>query len=302
MKKISRNWVLYLFLLPALAYILIFNYGPMYGVLIAFKNFKPIKGIWGSPFTSAYGMAHFIRFFNLDVFWTLLRNTLSLSIYSLLAGFPLPIILALLLNSGKYKRLTKTTQLITYAPHFISTVVMVGMLNVIFSPRMGIISQLVNKLGMMDGPLMVLASEGSFPHLYVLSGVWQNIGWGSIIYLAALSSVPQELHEAAIVDGATRFQRILKIDIPTIMPTMVIQLILNCGHILGVGFEKAFLMQNSLNIGTSEIISTYVYKLGVVNAQYSFSAAVGLFNSVVNFIMLLLVNRAAKAFNETSLF
>ena len=300
--KIKKNWVLYLFVLPALIYLIIFKYIPMYGVLIAFKNFKPIKGIFGSPFTDHFGLAHFIRFFNLDIFWSLIKNTLVLSLYSLLAGFPLPIVLALLINSASTKRLAKTTQMITYAPHFISTVVMVGILNLIFSPQLGIASLLLNALGIIDGPLMVLASNSSFAHLYVWSGVWQGLGWGSIIYIASLSAVPVELHEAAIVDGATRFQRVLKIDLPTILPTMVIQLILNCGNILSVGFEKVYLMQNSLNIDSSEIISTYVYKMGLQKAQYSFSSAVGLFNAVINLIMLLTVNRAARALTQTSLF
>ncbi len=299
---IKKNWLLYLFVLPALTYIIIFNYAPMYGILIAFKDFKPNLGIIGSPFTDQFGMAHFMRFFSLDMFWTLLGNTLTLSLYSLLAGFPLPIILALLLNSTRNKKLSRTTQLVTYIPHFISTVVMVGMINVIFSPNMGIVSQIIKFLTNSDEPLMWLANESAFPHMYVWTGVWQSIGWGSIIYLAALAGVSPELHEAAIIDGATRFQRIIKIDLPTIQPIIVIQLILNCGGILNVGFEKAFLMQNALNIGASQVISTYVYEMGLLNAQFSFSTAVGLFNSVINFIMLIIVNKAARKLTDSSLF
>lgn len=302
LNRIARNWVLYLFLAPAVTYIILFNYVPMYGVLIAFKDFKPSMGILGSPWSQSNGLHHFIRFFSLPKFWLILRNTLTLSLYSLVAGFPLPIALALLLNSTKNAKLKKTTQLITYAPHFISVVIIVGMINILFAPSAGIFSHILNTLGIIDGTLNVLLSNAAFPHLYVWTGVWQGIGWSSIIYIASLSGVSAEMHEAAIVDGATRFQRILKIDLPAIMPTMVIQLILSCGGIMSVGFEKAFLMQNSMNLEASEIISTYVYKMGLVNGEFSFSAAVGLFNSVINLILLLLVNRAARALSDTSLF
>lgn len=297
--KVKENASLYLLVLPALIYVLLFEYGPLYGILIAFENFKPVRGIWGSDWVGLY---HFERFFKLDMFWTLIRNTVTVSLYSLLAGFPMPIILALALNSAGSKRLKNIVQTITYAPHFISTVVLVGMLNVFLAPRLGIVSQLLNLLGITSGPLMLLSEPGSFPHLYVWSGVWQGMGWGSIIYLAALSGVDPALHEAAVVDGANKFQRIWHVDLPSILPTIVTLLILNCGGILSVGFEKAFLMQNALNLETSEVISTYVYKVGLLQSQYSFSAAVGLFNSIVNLILLLTVNKTAKKLGQSGIF
>ncbi|TXK85314.1 sugar ABC transporter permease [Paenibacillus sp. N3.4] len=297
--KVKENLGLYVLVLPALIYVLLFEYVPLYGVLIAFENFKPVKGILGSEWVGLY---HFERFFKLDMFWTLIKNTLSLSLYSLLAGFPIPIILALALNSANSKRLKNIVQTVTYAPHFISTVILVGMLNVFLAPRLGIVSQFLNFIGLTSGPLMILSDPGFFGHLYVWSGVWQGMGWGSIIYLAALSGVDTSLHEAAIVDGANKFQRAFYIDLPSIMPTIVTLLILNCGGMLGVGFEKAFLMQNALNLGASEVISTYVYKVGLLQSQYSFSAAVGLFNSVVNLLLLLSVNKLAKKLGQSGIF
>ncbi|WP_240419097.1 ABC transporter permease [Paenibacillus periandrae] len=297
--KVRENIGLYVLVLPALIYVLVFEYVPLYGILIAFENFKPVKGIWGSEWVGLY---HFERLFKLDMFWTLIKNTLSLSLYSLLAGFPIPIVLALALNSANSKRLKSIVQTVTYAPHFISTVVLVGMLNVFLAPRLGIVSQFLNFLGLTHGPLMILSDPEFFGHLYVWSGVWQGMGWGSIIYLAALSGVDTSLHEASIVDGANKFQRAFYIDLPSIMPTIVTLLILNCGGMLGVGFEKAFLMQNALNLGASEVISTYVYKVGLLQSQYSFSAAVGLFNSVVNLLLLLTVNKLAKKLGQSGIF
>lgn len=297
--KVKENIGLYFLVLPALIYVILFDYVPLYGVLIAFENFKPIKGIWGSEWV---GLDQFERFFKLDLFWVLIKNTLSLSVYSLIAGFPIPIILALALNSAMSKKFKQVVQTVTYAPHFISTVILVGMLNVFFSPRLGIISQLLNAVGIIDGPLMTLTNPNAFSHLYVWSGIWQGMGWGSIIYLAALSGVDPSLHEAATVDGANKFQRAWYIDLPSILPTIVTLLILSCGGILGVGFEKAFLMQNSLNLGKSEVISTYVYKIGLLQSQFSFSAAVGLFNSVINLILLLTVNKIAKKLGQSGIF
>jgi putative aldouronate transport system permease protein len=297
--KVRENIGLYVLVLPALIYVLVFEYVPLYGILIAFENFKPVKGIWGSEWVGLY---HFERLFKLDMFWTLIKNTLSLSLYSLLAGFPIPIVLALALNSANSKRLKSIVQTVTYAPHFISTVVLVGMLNVFLAPRLGIVSQFLNFLGLTNGPLMILSDPEFFGHLYVWSGVWQGMGWGSIIYLAALSGVDTSLHEASIVDGANKFQRAFYIDLPSIMPTIVTLLILNCGGMLGVGFEKAFLMQNALNLGASEVISTYVYKVGLLQSQYSFSAAVGRFNSVVNLLLLLSVNKLAKKLGQSGIF
>ncbi len=297
--RIRQHGGFYLLLVPSLILLIVFTYVPMYGVVIAFKNFKPIDGIWGSQWV---GFAQFERFFSQAAFWDILKNTLVLSVYSLLAGFPMPIILALALNSCAFKRFGKAVQLITYAPHFISTVVFVGILNIFFAPTMGIVQQFLELLGMADGPLRVLMDGGAFSHLYVWSGVWQGMGWGSIIYLAALSGVDPSLHEASVVDGANKLQRIWYIDLPCIVPTIVTLLILNCGNILNVGFEKVYLMQNSMNLSSSEIISTYVYKMGLLNSQYSYSTAIGLFNSVINMILLLTVDRISKRMGQDGLF
>jgi len=294
--RLIRSWQLYVLLLPALVYIVIFQYGPMYGVQIAFKNFNPYDGIFGSPWV---GFRHFTRFINSPSFWRLINNTVMLSLYQLLAGFPFPILLALGMNMVRSKRFNKTVQLVTYAPHFISTVVIVGMLNVFFSRNFGLVNHFLEWAGL--NRVFFLGDAGVFRHLYIWSNVWQRTGWGSIIYLAALSSIDPTLHEAAVVDGATTRQRVWHIDIPGIMPTIAILLILNVGQLMQVGFEKAFLMQNALNLDRSEIIATYVYKVGLLQAQYSFSAAVGLFNAVINFLLLVIVNRAAKMLGQSGL-
>ena len=296
--RIWQNRELYLFLLPAVVLLIVFNYLPMYGITIAFKDFKPHLGIWDSPWA---GLKYFDRFFSMPMFTVILKNTVMLSLYMLIAAFPLPIILALALNSSPSQRLKKIVQTVTYAPHFISIVVIVGMINIFFSPSMGIIRNLLNMAGLIDGNINVLMNAASFPHLYVWSGVWQNLGWSSIIYLSALSAVDPSLHEAAIMDGATKFQRVLRIDLPMILPTIVILLILESGTIMNVGFEKVFLMQNSFNLSTSEVINTYVYKIGIREAQYSLSSAIGLFNSGINFIMILLVNYISRRLGQESL-
>jgi len=296
MKKILRNYELYLFILPALLYFLILHYGPMYGIQIAFKNFMPTKGIWGSPWV---GMKHFNNFFNSYYFSVLIKNTIGISVYSLVAGFPVPILLALMLNEVKGIRFKKLVQNVTYAPHFISTVVMAGMVVSFLSPSNGIVNEVIKALG--GEPISFMTNSSMFKNIYVWSGVWQGAGWGSIIYLATLAGIDPQLHEAAIVDGATRLQRIWYINIPGITPTMIIMLIMNCGSIMNVGFEKIFLLQNALNMEASDVISTYVYRIGLLNAQYSFSAAVGLFNSVINFALLIIVNTISKRVSETSL-
>jgi len=295
-KRIAVNYELYIFLLPTLIYFAIFHYAPMYGLQLAFKKFIAIEGIWNSPWV---GFEHFKRFFNTYHFWTVIRNTLLLSLYQLVAGIPIPIILALLLNQLKYKRYKRIVQTATYAPHFISTVVMVGMLFVFLSPRSGIINYFIELIG--GERINFMARPEWFRTLYVLSEIWQRAGWGSIIYLAALSAIDPSLHEAAIVDGASKLQRIRHVDIPGIIPTAVILLILNMGRVMKVGFQKTFLMQTALNLETSEIIATYIYKVGLLNAQYSFSTAVGLFNSVINLILILTVNKIARSIGETSL-
>ncbi|GGD82894.1 ABC transporter permease [Paenibacillus nasutitermitis] len=295
-RSLKKNWDLYMLLLPVVAYYFIFHYIPMYGVQIAFKEFIASKGITGSPWV---GFAHFQRFFDSYYFWRLIRNTLGIGIYELIVGFPVPIILALLINEVKAKWFKKTIQTVTYAPHFLSTVVLVGMLMIFLSPKHGIVNLFMGWLG---GDSISFLTEASwFKTIYVFSGVWQQMGWSSIIYLAALTGIDPQLHEAAKVDGASRLARIWHINLPGILPTIVILLIMNVGSILGVGFEKVFLMQNSLNMESSDVISTYVYRSGILEAQYSFSAAVGLFNSVVNFIMLVTVNYIARKAGETSL-
>lgn len=299
-KKIIRNLVkdyqLYLFLLPGIIYFIIFNYIPMYGIQIAFREFVDIKGIWGSPWV---GLEHFRRFLTSYQFWRLLKNTLGISIYSLVAGFPMPIILALMLNQTVNKRFKKLVQTVTYAPHFISVVVLVGMMQMFLSPRNGFINIIIQAFG--GQPIVFLAKAEWYKTIYVFSGIWQGTGWGSIIYLAALAGINTELYEAAKVDGASKLQIIRHIDIPGIIPTAVILLILNLGRIMSVGFQKAFLLQNNMNLKSSEIISTYVYKVGIIEAQYSYSAAIGLFNTIINIILLVAVNKIAKKLTETSL-
>lgn len=297
-RRMLSQWELYLFVLPVLIYLAIFSYGPMYGVIIAFKDFKPFKGYLGSDWV---GMKHFIRLFGLRKFPIVVGNTVVLSVYSLLAGFPLPILLALTLNSCSGNRFKRTVQTITYAPHFISTVVLVGMILIFFSPSTGIVRNTLVNMGAMTGYLNILNSPSAFKHIYVWSGVWKSLGWSSIIYLGALSGVDPSLHEAAIVDGATKVQRILHIDVPSILPTIIILLIMNMGSVMSVGFEKVFLMQNSMNLEASEVLSTYVYKLGIKEGQYSFATAVNLFNSGINFVMLYVVNAISRRVSETSL-
>ena len=299
-KKYMPYWRLYVFLLLPVVYFIIFQYWPMFGLQIAFKKFSITKGIWGSPWV---GMKYFTKFFNAYQFWNVLTNTLTLSFYSLLASFPFPIIFALVLNTLENARVKKTVQTITYIPHFISVVVMVGMMMQIFHPMIGLYGKFMKAVtGEMPGDLF--ASPGAFPHLYVWSGVWQNFGYNSIIYIAALTNVPTELHEAAEVDGASRFQRVLHIDFPALLPTITIMLILRMGHIMGIGFEKTYLMQNSLTLSRSEIISTFVYKKGLGSGSsndYSYSTAIGMFNSVVNLFLITSVNAISRRVSENSL-
>jgi putative aldouronate transport system permease protein len=295
---VVRDYQLYLILLPPLIFIFIFNYMPMYGAQIAFKNFRAVDGIWGSPWA---GFKHFTRFFTSPSFFKVLKNTFSLSLYSLAAGFPFPVILALSLNALRNLRLKKTIQTFSYMPHFISMTVMVGMILQFLSPRQGIVNRLMGAVGIASVSFMT--KPEFFRSVYVWTGIWQNIGWGSIIYLAALSAINPELHEAALADGANRLQRIRHIDIPGILPTATILLILSAGQLINVGFEKVFLMQNDLNLSVSEVIQTFVYKIGIASAMpnYSYSTAVGLFNSVISLALVAGVNLFARKFSETSL-
>lgn len=296
LRMAKKNWQLYLIILPSLVYLIIFKYVPMAGVQIAFKNYMVTKGIWGSDWI---GFKHFVDFFHLPIFWRVIKNTSLLSLYSLLIGFPAPIILALALNELKNGIFKRTVQLVTFAPYFISTVIMVSIIMLFLSPQLGFVNLLADKFGFPAENIM--SKPEYFKTVYVLSDVWQFTGYASVIYIAALAGVDPHLYEAAKVDGASRFQRMIHIDLPSLMPTAVILLILNAGQIMNVGFEKVYLMQNAINVGASEVISTYVYKMGLVGANFSFSAAVGLFNSIVNLLLLIVVNYVARKNSETSL-
>lgn len=294
--RIFRNWQLYLLIAPVVAYFIVFKYVPLYGIQIAFKDFFANKGIWDSPWV---GFDHFDRFFHSYYFERLIKNTLGLGLYSLAVAFPIPIVLALLMNEVRSERFKKFVQTVTYAPHFLSTVVIVGMLVIFLNPRYGIVNTIIELFG--GSSINFFAESSWFKSLYVWSSVWQTAGWSSIIYLAALAGIDNSLHEAARVDGATKLQRIWHINLPGIMPTIIILLILDLGSVMSIGFEKVLLMQNSLNMESSDIIDTYVYRSGILEADYSFSTAVGLFSSVINFVLLVSVNQIAKRLGKTSL-
>lgn len=294
--SIRRNWLLYLFLLPAVAYIAIFHYAPMYGLQIAFRKFRISDGFSGSKWV---GLDWFERFFDSPRFWTILANTLTVSIYSLIINFILPIILAFVLNNIRTKFFKKFSQTITYMPHFISTVVLVGMMSVLFDPRSGLVNTILGWFGI--EPIYFMGEAKYFRDMYVWSGAWQGIGWGSIIYMAALAGVDPTLHEAAMIDGASKWKRVWHIDIPAILPTISIMLIMSFGKVMSVGYEKVYLMQNALNMQVSEVISTYVYKMGIINHQYSYSAAIGLFNNIVNFILVVTMNKVVKKLSGSGL-
>ena len=294
-KRIKKTWQLWVFMLPALVGLIVFSYIPMYGIVLAWKDYSPIQGILGSR---NVGFEHFARFFRSPYFVDIIRNTIVISLYGMIVGFPLPILLALGLNQIRSLKFKKFIQTVTYAPYFISTVVLVGIINIVFAEK-GFVNQFISLFG--EESILFMGSVKYWRHIYVWSGVWQSMGWNAIIYIAALAGVNPELHEAAIIDGATKFQRIKYIDLPSIAPTIVITLILSAGSIMSVGFEKAFLMQNSLNAEVSEIIATYIYKVGLVSGQYGFSTAVGLFNSVINCILLLSVNKIAKKMGHSSI-
>ena len=295
-RSFKRHWILYLMLSVPVVYILTFAYAPMVGLLMAFEDYRPTRGILGSEWV---GLEHFERFFSGAYVGRLLKNTFEISLYSLAAGFPIPIILALALNEVRSSKLKKTVQMVSYAPYFISTVVMVGILSQFFSTQFGPVNIVRRMLGL--DAINFMGEQSMFRSLYVWSGVWQGSGYGAVIYIAAIAGIDPQLHEAALIDGANRFQRLWHVDVPGILPTVVIMLIMNCGSIMSVGYEKIYLMQNSLNSSVSEVISTYVYKIGLKDAQYSFSAAVGMFNSVINFILLVLVNGISRRVSETSL-
>ena len=296
-KDFRHNWILYAMLVPVLAYYIIFHYWPMYGVTLAFKDFKTKLGIMGSPWV---GLEHFQRFFNLYNMKNLIRNTLTLIVYTLLVGFPIPIIFALLLNYLVTPRLKKVVQMISYAPHFISTVVICGMLTIFCAPDTGAFNLLLKLFG--QDSVNFLGKASWFKHIYVWSGVWQNMGWSAIIYISALAGVDYQMHEAAIIDGASKLQRIRYIDLPSITPTIAMLLILRFGDLMNVGFEKVYLLQNDLNSTASSIISTYVYEVGMVSRDYGYSTAVNLFNTIINVILLVAANMTSKKILKESLF
>lgn len=300
-KQMAARWQIYVLLVIPIALLLIFNYGPMAGVIIAFKDFSLRKGIWDSPWV---GFENFEKLFTSFKFPLILKNTVILSLYSFAASFPLPIVLALCLNAMRGRRYKKVIQTVTYMPHFISTVVMVGLLYSVLSNRSGLYGTVYTAFTGEIGP-NILGEPKAFRHLYVWSDVWKNTGYAAVIYIAALANVDVSLHQAAEMDGASRFQRLLYIDLPTIMPSVSILMILEIGKIMSVGAERVLLMQNTLNMQYSEVISTYVYKMGVASGasnDYSFSAAVGLFNSVVNLILLLVSNKISDKVSGNAIF
>lgn len=292
----KRDYQLYIMMLPVVVYLFIFAYIPIYGVQIAFKDYNVGQGILGSPWV---GFDNFTRFFRSFQFWNVLKNTLVLSLYGLIAGFPIPILLALMVTQVRREGFKKFVQTVTYAPHFISEVVVVGMLFIFLSPTSGIVNIRLGKLGVQA--VNFLAEPSMYKHLYVWSGVWQGAGWGSIIYIAALSAVSPELYEAARIDGASKFQQIVHIDFPSILPTATILLIMNAGSIMNQGAQKAFLMQTGTTAASQEIIATYVYKVGLIQNQFSYSSAIGLFNNIINIILLVTVNTVSRRLSENSL-
>lgn len=295
-KDLLRNRYIYLMLIPVVAYYLVFHYGPMYGALMAFQDFNMAKGIWGSEWI---GLQNFVDFFSSIYFFRLIRNTFAINVIDLIFHFPAPIIFALLLNEITSPWFKRTVQTITYMPHFISLVVVAGMM-VDFLARDGLINSLLVPFGIKS--IAFLQQPDWYWWLFVLSGMWQSVGWGSIIYLAAITNVDPTLYEAATVDGASRFKQLLHITLPGIMPIIIIMLILRIGNMMSVGYEKTILLYNPMTYETADVINSYVYRKGILGADYGFSAAVGLFNSVINFGLLILANRLSKRFSETSLF
>lgn len=292
-KDIRRNWIAYAMFLPVLLFYLIFCYKPMYGILIAFKNYSPGKGIWGSAWAANYGFQHFISFFKSVYFGRLLRNTLTISITSLLVTFPLPIILALLINEVRGKVFKSAFQTLSYLPHFISLVVICSMVK-LFVGNNGFITNIMVSLGIAEEGLSMLTNKNFFVPIYVLSGLWQTLGWSAIIYTSALAGVDQELYEAARIDGANRWKQTIHVTIPSIMMTVLMMFILRIGSIMSVGYEKIILLYNQEIYETADVISTFVYRRGLLDANWSYSAAVGLFNSVINLTLVVTANKVSK--------
>lgn len=292
-KRIKDNWQLYLMLLVPVVLTIIYKYIPMYGIQIAFRDYKASKGFMGSEWV---GLEWFLRFFSAPTFWRMMKNTILLSLYSLLWGFPIPIILALMMNQMRFHRFKRITQTVLYAPHFISTMVICGMIRIFLSPSGGLINLIAGT------SIDFLTESSAFRTIYIASGIWQDAGWGIIVYMATLANVDTSLYEAAKVDGASLFQRIIHIDIPELAPIMVLNLIMSVGGLMNVGFEKVWLLQTDLNKAASDVIAVYVYQQGIEHAKYSYSTAVGLFNTVINIILLIVVNKVAGKISEDTSF
>ncbi len=301
-KKIKNyfihTWQLWLMLLPGIIYIFVFCYVPMYGIQLAFREYSFTAGITGGEFV---GMKYFKQYFESPMFWPTLKNTFIIAATSIILGFPAPIILAMIINQIRNKRWKRVVQTTVYVPYFISVVVLVSMLNIMLANNSGVISNFLKGFYLVSRNVNLLGTESAFVPVYVLSGIWQTMGWNSIIFLAALSAVDTQLYDACKIDGANRWQTMIHIDLPAIMPTIIIMLILNMGNILNVGFDKVYLMQNSLNLGASQVISTYIYSVAIKKAQFSFGAAVGLFNTLINFFFLVVTNKISKRVSGTGL-
>ena len=297
-KTFARDWQLWVMILPAALYILIFCYGPMYGLQLAFRDYNFSKGITGGDWV---GFKYFIQYFQSPMFFPTIRNTFVIAFFSLICGFPIPIILAIAINAVKGARWKRTVQTVVYLPYFISTVVLVAMLQILLSPTTGVLSNALRTVGLVGEKTNLLGDPSAFVPVYVISGIWQSAGWNSIIFIAALAAVDGQLYDAAKVDGANRWQQVWHVELPAILPTIIILLIMNMGGILSVGFEKTYLMQNSMNKGVSEVISTYVYNVGLKSSQFSFGSAIGLFNTVVNFVFLVLANQISRRVANISL-
>ncbi len=298
-KDMKRYRGAYLLVVPVVVFYLLFCYKPMYGVIIAFKDFSPAAGIWGSDWTGSFGFQHFIDFFGSFYFKRVLRNTLVISLTSILFGFPAPIIFALLLNEIKSEKFKRITQTISYMPHFISTVVICGMLTMFVSEK-GFITQLLTFLGG-EGGVSLLSKEEYFVPIYVISGIWQEVGWGAIIYLAALAGIDQQLYEAAQIDGANRWKQMIHVTLPGISGQIIIMFLLRIGRVMNVGHEKIILLYNAGIYETADVISTFVYRKGLLEYQWSYSAAIGIFNSIINFIIIIVFNKISKKYSEVSL-
>lgn len=294
-RSVLRHWQLYLLILPGVVAVFLFHYVPIYGLQIAFRNYRPSKGVWGSDWV---GLDNFVRFFTYMGFWPIVRNTLSISLYTI-AVFPCAVVLSLMINEVAGSGYKRFVQMVSYAPHFVSTVIVCSMVILFTQFGNGLFNNVREAVGLPRTDIITVPEN--FAGIYVWSGVWQNIGWDTIIYLAALASVSPELIEAAKIDGAGRFTIIRHVIFPSILPTVITMLILSTGRVLSVGFEKVFLLQNSLNMDASRVISTYVYEIGIQGGQFSYSAAIGLFNNVVNVLFIVVVNGMAKRVTSVGL-